>query len=324
MELLILTPIHFHTISIGFLCGFGLFLYGISIMSESLKIIAGNRIETAINKLTSNPFKGLLVGAFLTGILQSSSGTIAITIGFVRSGLMTLPQAMGVIIGANIGTTITAFLIGLKINAFSPVFISLGAILIFFFHNSKTNNIGKVFLGFGLLFYGMDLMGSQLKLLAEIPKFKHLMIKFSHQPLLGVLTGTLLTAIVQSSSVTIGILQSLYGNHLITLKGALPILIGNNIGTTITGVIAGIGGSVETKRTSLFQVCFNLFGALVFLIILHPFIYLINHLHNKLHTSDEMTIALSHIMFNLITALFIIFFVNRLAKLLRLIIKEVN
>ena len=317
--ILLTSTIDWTSIIFSLFGGLGLFLYGIYIMGEALKNIAGNRLKVIIERLTGNPFKGLLVGMLVTTILQSSSATTSISIGLIRAGLMTLPQAIGVIMGANIGTTITAFLIGLNVTRYSFLFIGIGAILIFFFRKRTIKETGVALFGFGLLFFGLEQMGSGFKILAEQEFFNDFMLKLSDNPFLGLLAGTIVTAIVQSSSATTGIVQNLYANGLITLKGALPILLGNNIGTTVTALLAAIGGSIAAKRASVFHVLFNLFGAIIFMILLTPYFHAVDAIRDWLLSSvtatqainvPEMTIAFAHIIFNVSVTLIFIWFVK--------------
>lgn len=312
--------INLEPIIFGLIGGLGIFLYGIYIMGESLKVLAGDKMKTIIEQLTSNPFKGLIVGTLVTGLLQSSSGTTALAISLVRAGLMTLPQSIGIIMGANIGTTVTAFLIGLKISHYAPVFIGIGAFLLFFMRNKKANTYGMAILGFGLLFFGMDMMGAELKALAKEDVFTDFMLQFGKKPLLAVLSGAGLTALVQSSSATTAIVQSLYGSEAIDLRGAIPMLFGNNIGTTITAILAAIGGSLAARRASAFHVLFNVLGAILFLLILNPYYNLVVYLADVTDASQEMTIAYAHIIFNFTMAFILIWFVKQLEWLIKKII----
>ena len=323
--MILATSIDWPGIIFGLLGGLGLFLYGIYIMGEALKKLAGNRLKEIIEKLTGNPFKGLLVGMVVTVIIQSSSATTSISISLIRAGLMTLPQAIGVIMGANIGTTVTAFLIGLNVTRYSFLFIGIGAFLIFFFRKRMVKEAGVALFGFGLLFFGLDQMGAGIKSLAEQAVFNDFMLRLSNNPILGLMAGIIVTAIVQSSSASTGIVQNLYANNLLTLKGTLPILLGNNIGTTITAVIAAIGGSIAAKRASIFHVLFNFLGAIIFLILLNPFYELINAIQEWLmnHAATgqainvpEMTIAFAHIIFNVSVTLLLIWFVKQIEALI--------
>ncbi len=312
----------FIDVMLGLIGGLGIFLYGINLMGETLKTIAGARIKHIIEKLTNNVFTGILTGILVTGIIQSSSGTTALSISLIRAGLMSMPQAVGIIMGANIGTTVTAFLFSFpQISDYSLFFVGFGSILIFFFKSRKLNQIGKVILGFGLLFYGMYLMSNGLKAIAETESFKYFMLKFASNPFLGLVIGAIVTALVQSSSATTGIVQSLYESGSIpTLTGAIPILLGNNIGTTITAVIAAIGGSITAKRAAAFHVFFNFFGAILFLLILIPYSDLILILSNHSHASPRLTIAYAHLIFNLANTLLLVWFIKQIIWVIKFII----
>ncbi|HEY8364174.1 MAG TPA: Na/Pi cotransporter family protein [Haloplasmataceae bacterium] len=309
-------------IILGLIGGLGIFLYGINLMGESLKTLAGDKIKSIIEKLTGNVFSGIIIGALVTAIIQSSSATTALSISLIRAGLMSMPQAIGIIMGANIGTTVTAFLFSFpQIGDYSLFFVGLGAILIFFFTNKRTNLIGQIIMGFGLLFYGMELMGDSLTILANGDTFKNILVKFADNPLLGLLTGAVVTAIVQSSSATTGIVQTLYETSVIpSLKGVLPILLGNNIGTTITAVIACLGGSIASRRAASFHVFFNVFGAIVFLILLNPYYEFISYLQKLTHASPKLEIAYAHLVFNLCSTFIIVWFVKYIIQLLKIII----
>lgn len=305
--------------------GLGIFLYGINLMGDSLKDLAGDKLKMIIEKSTNTPLKGILVGALLTAVLQSSSGTTALTVGLVRAGLMSLPQAIGIIMGANIGTTITSFIVGLNIAEYSLIFIGLGAILIFFINGRKIKDLGKVICGFGMLFFGLQLIDSGLDFIiveynAQITSLFETFGKF---PILGLFTGTLITAVVQSSSATIAILQSIFQTGKITLLGALPILIGCNIGTTVTAVIAAVGGNTESKRTAVVHATFNIFGAVLFMIILRfGFTPLMTLIDNALGGSSKMTIAFAHMIFNATTTFVLFFFVKWMVKFAYFVIKD--
>lgn len=303
--------------------GLGIFLYGINLMGDSLKSLAGTKLKLVIEKSTNTPIKGILMGVIITGLIQSSSGTTALTVGLVRAGLMTLPQAVGIILGANIGTTVTSFLIGLKIKEYALPIMAIGAFLIFFVHRRKTKQLGGVFLGFGMLFFGLDIMGDSLKQLVELPAFYNSLQSVGHIPVLGLIVGALTTVVVQSSSATIGILQGLYSTGAVPLIGAIAIVFGDNIGTTITAVLAAIGGSVAARRTALAHVLFNLIGSLVFMVFLIPYTGLIRYLEvNVLHESNPaMTISFAHMGFNLLNTFIFFFFIKQLVWLVTKLIK---
>lgn len=281
-----------------FFGGLGIFLYGIKFMGDGLQKSAGERLRDILDRFTTNPLMGVLAGIFVTVLLQTSSGTTVITVGLVSAGFMTLRQAIGVIMGANIGTTVTAFIIGIDIGEYALPIIAVGSIMLFFFKNKKIHNFGQIVFGFGALFYGLELMSGGMKPLRSLESFHDLTVEMSSNPILGVVVGTIFTVIVQSSSATIGILQSLHAESMINLDGALPILFGDNVGTTITAVLAAIGTSVAAKRAAATHVLFNLIGTTIFLILLRPFTSLIELLSDKLHLNPEMSIAFAHGIFN--------------------------
>lgn len=281
-----------------FLGGLGIFLFGIKYMGDGLQKSAGDKLRDILDRFTTNPFMGVLAGIIVTVLIQSSSGTTVITVGLVSAGFMTLRQAIGVIMGANIGTTVTAFIIGIDIGEYALPIIALGSILIFFFKSNKTSSIGQIVFGFGALFYGLELMSGGMKPLRSLEAFHELTVNMSSNPLLGVVIGTVFTVIVQSSSATIGILQGLYAENLINIDAALPVLFGDNIGTTITAVLASIGASVAARRAAATHVLFNLIGTALFMILLIPFTKIIVYLQGVLNLNEEMTIAFAHGIFN--------------------------
>ncbi|ECC1352654.1 Na/Pi cotransporter family protein [Listeria monocytogenes] len=298
-----------------FIGGLGIFLFGIKYMGDGLQMAAGDRLRDILDKYTTNPFMGVLAGILVTVLIQSSSGTTVLTVGLVSAGFMTLKQAIGVIMGANIGTTVTAFIIGIKLSEYSLPIIAVGAVLLFFFKNHKVKNIGQVFFGFGALFYGLDLMGRGMKPLAGMESFHELTAQMSTNPFLGLLIGTIFTAVVQSSSATIGILQELYGQGAIDLQAALPVLFGDNIGTTITAVLAAIGASVAAKRAAATHVIFNLIGAIIFMLILPLFTSLVAYLQGMFGLNPEMTIAVAHGTFNITNTFIQFWFIGAFAWL---------
>ncbi|MBM7577600.1 Na/Pi cotransporter family protein [Jeotgalibacillus terrae] len=282
-----------------FIGGLGIFLFGLKYMGDGLQKSAGDRLRAILDRFTTNPFMGVLAGIVVTILIQSSSGTTVIVIGLVSAGFMTLRQAIGVIMGANIGTTVTAFIIGIDIGAYALPIIAVGAFLLFFVKRPQINNLGMVIFGFGGLFYGLELMGEGMKPLRELQAFIDLTQSMSEIPVLGVVVGTIFTVIVQSSSATIGILQGLYSEDLITLQAALPVLFGDNIGTTITAVLASIGASVAAKRAAMVHVMFNVIGSVLFLILLIPFTAFIVWIDQFMNLNPEMQIAFAHGTFNI-------------------------
>ena len=296
-----------------FLGGLGIFLYGLKQMGTGLQEAAGDRLRDILNKFTSNPVLGVLAGMLVTILIQSSSGTTVITIGLVSAGFMTLKQAIGVIMGANIGTTVTAFIIGIDLGEYALPIIALGSFIIFFINKRKVKNIGIILFGFGSLFFGLELMSGAVKPLADLEGFKQLMLDMSSNPVYGVLAGTFLTALVQSSSATIGILQEFYANDLVPLHGALPVLLGDNVGTTITAVLASLAGSLAAKRTALVHVMFNVIGVAIFMLIFPLYEMVIEALQRLLSLNPEMVIAFAHGTFNFTNTLIQLPFVAVLA-----------
>ncbi|KAB2864456.1 MULTISPECIES: Na/Pi cotransporter family protein [Exiguobacterium] len=296
-----------------FFGGLGIFLFGIKSMGDGLQKSAGNRLRDILDKYTSNPFLGVLAGIIVTVLIQSSSGTTVITVGLVSAGFMTLRQAIGVIMGANIGTTVTAFIIGFDVGAYALPIIAIGAILLFFFKKEKLQHLGQIFFGFGMLFYGLELMGSGMKPLRSSEYFIDLTQSMSDNPFLGVVVGTVFTVIVQSSSATIGILQELYAGGSIDLDAALPVLFGDNIGTTITAVLASIGASVAARRAAAAHVIFNIVGTTIFMILLIPFTQYIYWITDVLAIEDKMQIAFAHGTFNVVNTFIQFWFIGTIA-----------
>ncbi|MCM3160681.1 Na/Pi cotransporter family protein [Metabacillus litoralis] len=291
--------INYQEMLFQFLGGLGIFLFGIKYMGDGLQSAAGDRLKDILDRFTTNPFMGVLAGLLVTVLIQSSSGTTALTVGLVSAGFMTLRQAIGVIMGANIGTTVTAFIIGIDVGAYALPIIALGAFCIFFFKKKGITSFGQVAFGFGALFFGLELMSGGMKPLRSLEAFHDLTVSMASNPILGVLVGTIFTVIVQSSSATIGILQELFSQDAISLNAALPVLFGDNIGTTITAVLASLGASIAARRAAFVHVLFNLIGTVIFLILLIPFTYLITYLQDTLSLNPAMTIAFAHGTFNI-------------------------
>lgn len=281
-----------------FLGGLGIFLFGIKFMGDGLQKVAGDRLRDILDKFTSNPIMGVIAGIIVTIALQTSTGTTVLTIGLVNAGFMTLKQAIGVIMGANIGTTVTAFIIGFKIQAYALPIIALGTFFIFFIKNKKAHNYGQVIFGFGALFYGLSLMGDAMKPLRTLEAFSDLMVSMSNNPVLGVVIGTLFTVLVQSSSASIGLLQTLYEQGSMDLWAALPVLFGDNIGTTITAILASIGASIAARRAALTHVIFNLIGTFIILLLLTPYTKFIIYIGEQFSLNPAMQIAFAHGIFN--------------------------
>lgn len=292
--------------------GLGLFLYGMTVMGDGLQKVAGERLKKLIEVLTNNRILGVIVGALVTMIIQSSSGTTVMVIGFVNAGLMSLPQAAGVIMGANIGTTVTAQLIAFKLTDYAPVAVAIGVAIWMIASKKKWKNIGEVLIGFGILFIGMDMMGDGLKPLADSPVFESMIIGLKDNPILGMLVGLLLTTVVQSSSASIGLLQALAGQGAIGIDIAFPILFGENIGTTTTGLISSLGANKTAKRAAIIHFLFNLIGTLIFMFILKvPIERLVTYLSPG---NIPRQIANAHTFFNIINVLIQLPFAGLLVK----------
>ncbi|WP_068268262.1 Na/Pi cotransporter family protein [Caviibacter abscessus] len=281
-----------------FLGGLGLFLFSIKYMGDGLQLSAGEKLRYILDKYTTNPFLGVLTGIFVTILIQSSSGTTVITVGLVGAGLLTLRQAIGIIMGANIGTTLTTFIIGFNLSKYALPIIFIGAALLFFTKKQFLNNMGRILYGFGGIFYALSLMAAAMSPLKSEPWFTDLMLKLGNNSILGVFIGTVLTMLIQASSATISILQNLYADNLITLKATLPVLFGDNIGTTITAILACIGASTASKRVALTHVLFNIIGTIIFLIFLAPFTKFTMLIQTFFSLPPKMTIAFAHGFFN--------------------------
>ena len=317
-----LNTINFQQMAFTFLGGLGLFLFCIKYMGDGLQIAAGDRLKYILDKYTTSPFLGVLVGIFVTALIQSSSGTSVITIGLVGAGLLTLRQAIGIIMGANIGTTITTFIIGFNISAYALPILFIGAFCLFFVKIEKVNNVGRILFGFGGVFFSLTLMSGAMAPLKYLPAFKDVMVSLSGNPVLGVFIGTTITVLVQASSATISILQNIYQEGLIPLKAALPVLFGDNIGTTITAIIAVIGSNTSAKRLAASHVMFNVIGTVIFLIFLSPFSMFVAKMEQILHLNPKMAIAFAHGSFNMMTTVLLFPFIGVLEYLVVKIIKD--
>lgn len=310
--------------------GLAVFIYGMNLMSDGLQKAAGDKMRNILAMLTANPVLGVIAGALVTAVLQSSSATTVMVIGFVTAGLMKLPQAISVILGANIGTTITAQLIAFNIGDYAWIFVFVGFVMYFFFKKKEMAvKIGQIMFGFGLLFVGINTMGDTMKPLAQSQVFTDLMMQVADVPVLGVVVGTLMTVVVQSSSATIAVLQNLAstagpdGIHsILGLQGALPILFGDNIGTTITALLASIGGSINAKRTAVAHTIFNITGTLIFIWWIPQIADFITWISPKGPEIEVISrqIANSHLMFNLTNTLIFLPFIWVLVKIVTKII----
>ena len=299
-------------IAFGLLGGLAIFIYGMNMMSECLQKAAGGKMRSILALLTKNPVMGVLAGALTTAVLQSSSATTVMAIGFVSAGFMNLPQAISIIIGANIGTTMTAQIIAFKLSDYIYAIIFAGFIISFLVESEKVKNIGQTIFAFGLLFLGIETMGSVMKPLADSPVFTEMIARVSDVPILGVAVGTLMTLVVQSSSATVAVLQNFASQagpdgvtSVIGLAGAIPILFGDNIGTTITAVLASIGQTKDAKRTAVAHCVFNISGTFLFIWFVGPFAKLIQMISPKGPEIEVISrqIANTHTIFNCVMTL---------------------
>lgn len=308
-------------LSINLLGGLGLFLYGMKLMGDGLENAAGDKLKGIFDRITSNPVKGVLTGTIVTAIIQSSSATTVMVVGFVNAGLMNLYQATSVIMGANIGTTITAQLITFKFDAFAPVFLAIGAVMILFCNKRKVKELGQIILGFGILFLGLKLMSSAMSPLKDSVFFTNLILKLEGHTILGLLIGMMMTAVLQSSSASTGILVALASTGSLPLTVAIPILLGNNIGTCVTALISSIGTSITAKKAAVIHLLFNLIGAVIFLVI--PVTFLANIVLSISPNSGveaiPRQIANAHTIFNVVNTLlllplikYLVAFVNKI------------
>ena len=309
--------------------GLGMFLFSMKCMSDGLQALAGDKLRDILEAGTKTPIRGVLTGTLVTGLIQSSAATTVLAIGLVNARLMSLRQAIGVIMGANIGTTVTAFLIGFKLSDYSLPIVFVGAALLFFCKKERLVHLGTVILGFGLLFYGMDVMGQGLKPLATFPQFTALMLFVEDNIILGVGVGAFLTAAIQSSSAFIGIMQELAYQGVMTYNQVVPMLFGSNIGTTVTALLAGLGTTLNAKRTSFINLLFNTIGTLIFLplFVLGIFPVIVETVANFTPGGWEMMnikmqIAFTHGLFNITNTLLFIPFVSVLDNLVCKLIPE--
>ncbi len=291
--------------------GLALFLYGMRTMGDALARMAGGRLEQVLERMTNNPVKAVLLGAGVTAVIQSSSATTVMVVGFVNSGIMKLSQAVGVIMGANIGTTVTSWILSLsgiesgnffvkllKPSSFSPVLALVGVILVMFVKNTKKNDVGTILIGFAVLMFGMETMSGAVRPLANVPEFTALFTAFEN-PVLGMVVGAVLTAVIQSSSASVGILQAMCATGSVTVGAALPVIMGQNIGTCVTALLSGVGANRNARRASLVHLYFNLIGTFVFMTAF----YTLNHFVQFAFLSDTANgavIAVIHSVFNIV------------------------
>ena len=309
----------------GLLGGLAVFIYGMNMMSECLQKAAGEKMKSILALLTKNPVLGVIAGALTTAVLQSSSATTVMAIGFVSAGLMSLPQAISIIFGANIGTTMTAQIIAFKISDYIYIIIFIGFIISFIAKSEKVKSIGQTIFAFGLLFLGIETMGDVMKPLASSPVFTDLIERVAHIPVLGVFVGTLMTLVVQSSSATIAVLQNFASQpgpdgvtSMLGLAGAIPILLGDNIGTTITALLASIGQTKDAKRTAVAHCIFNISGCLLFIW------FVIQHISPKGPEIEVISrqIANAHTLFNITMTLIWVCLINVMVKIVMTLIPD--
>lgn len=315
--------------------GLALFLYGMDVMGDGLARTSGGKLEKILEKLTSSPIKAVLLGAGVTAVIQSSSATTVMVVGFVNSGIMKLSQAVGIIMGANIGTTVTSWILSLtgiesnsffvqllKPSSFSPILALIGIIILMMSKDSKKRDIASIMLGFAVLMFGMDTMSNAVKPLADVPEFTNILMIFTN-PILGMLAGLVLTAIIQSSSASVGILQALCLTGSMSYGVALPIIMGQNIGTCVTAIISSIGAKRNAKRAALIHLYFNIIGTILIMVIFYS-INAFAHFAFLNDVASPMGIAVIHSLFNVVATLILLPFGNVLVKLAMLTIRETD
>lgn len=301
--------------------GLGIFLYGMKMMGDGLENAAGDKLKGIFDKITSNPAKGILTGAIVTAVIQSSSATTVMVVGFVNAGLMNLFQAAAVIMGANIGTTITAQIISFKFDAIAPLFLAIGAAMVLFAKNRKAKEIGNIVLGFGILFLGLELMSAAMSPLAESDFFKNLILRLKGHTILGLLLGMVMTAVIQSSSASTGILVALASTGSLPFEVAVPILFGCNIGTCVTALIASIGTSRTARKAALIHLFFNVIGSLMFIPFVGQFTDLVLLISPGTTGADvQRQIANAHTIFNIVNTFILVWFIKYLVVLVNFLI----
>ena len=305
-------------IFLGLFSGLALFLFGMEFMGDGLENAAGSKLKSFFDKAITNPLKGALVGTIVTAIIQSSSATTVMVVGFVNAGLMSLYQAVGVIMGANIGTTITGQLITFKIDDYIPLFIIIGAALILFMKQQNRKEIGKIIFGFGLLFMGLTAMKYAMSPIAQTTFFQDLIIALEGNMFLGILVGAVMTAVVQSSSASTAILLSLAATGAISLQVAIPILFGNNIGTCVTALLSSLNANKVAKKAAFIHLSFNLIGTLIFL----PLIGILSNIVTHMGGDIDKQIANAHTIFNVVNAIILLPFAGVFVKLANLALKD--
>ncbi len=300
-------------VAISLIGGLGMFLYGMNVMGDGLQKAAGDKLKKIIEMLTTNRIMGVLIGTLVTAIIQSSSATTVMTIGFVNAGIMSLQQAVGVIMGANIGTTVTAQLVSFSIEKYAPISIGIGMIFWFFTKKKNIKNISEILIGFGILFVGMNFMKAAAAPVSEMQEVHDAMLYLSKNPVLGILAGFLITGTIQSSSASIGILIVLASQGLLPITAALPVLYGDNIGTCVTSLLSTIGASRNARRAAIMHMCFNVIGTILFILVLSkPIISIVTRIDP---TNVPRQIANAHTLFNLVNVIVLLPFSSYLVKL---------
>ena len=297
--------------------GFGLFMLGIKLLGDGFKNIAGTKIRDYIEKYTGNLLSAILVGTVITALMHSSTAATVISISLVRAGLMSLEQAIGISIGANVGTTITALMIGLNIEELGYYFVFVGAMTMAFSTRKKYTNIGSILFGFGITFVGLQLMGDKLALLQNYDWFEAFMLKMSTDSWLALLAGTILTAIINSSTAVIALVQKIYESGGMTMIAASAFVFGSNVGTTLTAILASVGGSVSTRRAGWFHAIYNVAGAVLMMFVIVPYSQFIVSLNEMIGGTLSFGVGLNHFVFNILSTLFVIPFVPSFIKLLK-------
>ncbi len=304
---------------LSFFAGIGLFLYGISAMGEGLEYAAGSKMKKILGTLTKNRFLAVIMGTLVTALIQSSSATTVMVVGFVNAGLMSLAQAVGVIMGANIGTTVTSVIIAMDLSMIAPVALFAGVFIMLFVKKDFIKHIGQTVAGFGMLFWGMDTMSAAMEPLRDSEFFVYFMTNFSN-PVVGILIGIVLTAVIQSSSASIGILQALAFQGLVPIEFAIYILLGQNIGTCVTAMLSSVGTKTNSKRTAVMHLLFNIIGTIIFLFITAstPYISLLERI------SDDVSVQISaaHIIFNLVSTIMLFPFANYIIKMACILVPD--
>lgn len=300
--------------------GFGLFLLGIKFLGDGFKDAAGPKIRDYIERYTGNLLSAILVGTVITALMQSSTAATVISISLVRAGLMRLDQAIGISVGANLGTTVTALMIGLNIEDMGYYFVFIGALMLMFLQRKKYKNYGQIIFGLGITFVGLQLMSDQLIILQELPQFEAFLLKMSDNPWLALLAGTVATAVINSSMAVIALVQKIYAGGNMTMVAASAFVFGSNVGTTLTAVLASVGGSVSTRRAGWFHALYNIIGALITMIVIQPYSAMILKIHEVVGGSPEMAVGINHFVFNLVWVVGIIPFIPACIRLLEILI----